>query len=433
MRGLLAHSWNFVNTEYATNAVQNGPGLLAARLSLRRGRATRCRCRTSPARCSSSCSTRSRSGLSFKAEYFNIGADYNANFGARREADVLLTDGIIGGGFINGGQLPTLNVANEFVDFDEPWYESIIGWHGATGARRVREGPRRSSPASTRTSTTTPTSRAGTSTPSTRTSSTPTASPTRSRSPRTATTRTCTTAAATRARSTRSSRTGTPRSPRSAPTCSCPGCEKLTLRTKLKYVHDVDFRKLENPNDTYVGQEPAWRSPSSATSSRTSSRAPSATSSVLGREEPRRVADPGLLRLPDPPARRPRGRHLQLRRGELRLRPRVLPQGPVPADPGRVRSAVARLPLEGVPGGRLVMRHMYRRVLTLGAASLLLGGCGLEGVFNLYGGDQYTQPVEHDPRRDLVHQADVHGARRGGERDPAVRARACRTASTRCS
>lgn len=66
-------------------------------------------------------------GVSFKFEYFNIGEDYNAIFGARREADVLLTDG-----FIEGGQLPTLNIANEFVDFDEDWVETCIGWHGAT-------------------------------------------------------------------------------------------------------------------------------------------------------------------------------------------------------------------------------------------------------------------------------------------------------------
>jgi hypothetical protein len=72
-------------------------------------------------------------GLSLKGEYFNIGEEFNAIFGARREADVLLTDGFIGRGFIDGGQLPTLNLANEFVDFDEPWYESVIGWHGATG------------------------------------------------------------------------------------------------------------------------------------------------------------------------------------------------------------------------------------------------------------------------------------------------------------
>lgn len=66
-------------------------------------------------------------GFGLKFEYFNIGQEYNAIFGARREADVLLTDG-----FIEGGQLPTLNLANEFIDFDEAFVESCIGWHGAT-------------------------------------------------------------------------------------------------------------------------------------------------------------------------------------------------------------------------------------------------------------------------------------------------------------
>ncbi len=66
-------------------------------------------------------------GLSFKAEYFNIGEDWTSIFGARREADVLLTDGLLG-----GDQLPTLNLANEFIDFDESFAESIIGWHGGT-------------------------------------------------------------------------------------------------------------------------------------------------------------------------------------------------------------------------------------------------------------------------------------------------------------
>ncbi len=79
-------------------------------------------------------------GLSLKAEYFNIGEEFNAIFGSRREADVLLTDGFIGRGFIQGGQLPTLNLANEFVDFDEPWYESVIGWHGGTGLLEYVQG-----------------------------------------------------------------------------------------------------------------------------------------------------------------------------------------------------------------------------------------------------------------------------------------------------
>lgn len=62
-----------------------------------------------------------------KIELFNFGENWTATFGTRREADVLITDG-----FMEGGQLPTLNLANEFIDFDEPFYESCIGWRGAT-------------------------------------------------------------------------------------------------------------------------------------------------------------------------------------------------------------------------------------------------------------------------------------------------------------
>ncbi|MBT9560278.1 MAG: hypothetical protein IV100_29900, partial [Myxococcales bacterium] len=67
------------------------------------------------------------SGLGLTFEYFNVGEHFVSIFGARREADVLITDG-----FVGGGQLPSLNLANEFVDFDDLWYESIVGWHGAT-------------------------------------------------------------------------------------------------------------------------------------------------------------------------------------------------------------------------------------------------------------------------------------------------------------
>jgi len=65
-------------------------------------------------------------GLDLRLEYFNVGADWVATFGARREVDVLLTDGFL------DGQVPTLNIANEFIDWTEPFYESIIGWHGLT-------------------------------------------------------------------------------------------------------------------------------------------------------------------------------------------------------------------------------------------------------------------------------------------------------------
>ncbi|MBI4821039.1 MAG: hypothetical protein HY791_32565 [Deltaproteobacteria bacterium] len=66
-------------------------------------------------------------GLSLDFEYFNIGSDFNAVAGARREDDILLTDG-----FMDGGQVPTLNVANELIDFTDVFYESVVGWHGAT-------------------------------------------------------------------------------------------------------------------------------------------------------------------------------------------------------------------------------------------------------------------------------------------------------------
>lgn len=75
-------------------------------------------------------------GLSLRGEYFYIGPEWNSIFGARREADVLLTDG-----FLEGGQLPTLNLANEFMDFDEPFVESCIGWHGGTLIADVARGP----------------------------------------------------------------------------------------------------------------------------------------------------------------------------------------------------------------------------------------------------------------------------------------------------
>jgi hypothetical protein len=129
--GLLAVSDNYVNPAYATNLVTNGQGFSPIVFK-----------KDAEGNPAPSVDLAGKVlveafdpfgvGLSLKFEYFNIGAEYNAIMGSRREADVLLTDGIIGGGFITGGQLPTLNIANEFVDFNEPWFESIIGWHGGT-------------------------------------------------------------------------------------------------------------------------------------------------------------------------------------------------------------------------------------------------------------------------------------------------------------
>jgi hypothetical protein len=96
-------------------------------------------------------------GLSFNLEYFDIGAEYVSILAARREADVLLTEGHdgtyafpgpdnsafgvfpgnatrigFGGWQGNAQQVATINVDNEFTDFDEPMAETVIGWKGFT-------------------------------------------------------------------------------------------------------------------------------------------------------------------------------------------------------------------------------------------------------------------------------------------------------------
>ena len=96
-------------------------------------------------------------GLSFNAEVFSIGADYTSILAARRESDVLLTEGhdatwaypgpsngaygVFGGNPTRIGysgwqgnmqQVATINVDNEFTDFDEPAAETVIGWQGFT-------------------------------------------------------------------------------------------------------------------------------------------------------------------------------------------------------------------------------------------------------------------------------------------------------------
>ncbi len=106
-------------------------------------------------------------GFSLQAEYFNIGKDYVSMWAARRESDVLLTEGtdaafklpgpmnIAFGVFGGGGdapqpgtftrtnigyggwsgpvvQVPTITADNQFTDFDEPVAETVIGWKGIT-------------------------------------------------------------------------------------------------------------------------------------------------------------------------------------------------------------------------------------------------------------------------------------------------------------
>ena len=98
-------------------------------------------------------------GLSFNLEYFDIGAQYVSMLAARREVDVLLTEGHDGawsfpgpdnsafGVFAGnptrigyGGwqgtaqQVATINIDNEFTDFEEPMAETAIGWKGFTVA-----------------------------------------------------------------------------------------------------------------------------------------------------------------------------------------------------------------------------------------------------------------------------------------------------------
>jgi hypothetical protein len=137
--GFGAFSSNYVNPDYATNAVRNGQGFSPVVFKTRNGRSVASV--GGAGKLLVEAFDPFQNGLSAKLELFDIGSEYNAVMGSRREADVLLTDGIIAGGFTRGGQLPTLNIANEFVDWDEPWYESCIGWRGATGLLEYVAGP----------------------------------------------------------------------------------------------------------------------------------------------------------------------------------------------------------------------------------------------------------------------------------------------------
>lgn len=138
--GLFAFSSNYVNPDYATNLVRNGQGFSPVLFRVDE-LGNPIASNAFAGKLLFEAMNPFENGLSAKVEYFNIGAEYNAVMGARREADVLLTDGIIAGGFTRGGQLPTLNIANEFQDWDEPWYESSIGWHGATALLEYVQGP----------------------------------------------------------------------------------------------------------------------------------------------------------------------------------------------------------------------------------------------------------------------------------------------------
>jgi hypothetical protein len=83
-------------------------------------------------------------GFGIVLQYFNIGAGYVSALGARRESDVLLTEGseaawfgwgdpkYIGGLANEMQQVPVTIRDNDFADFDEPGAESAIGWKGYT-------------------------------------------------------------------------------------------------------------------------------------------------------------------------------------------------------------------------------------------------------------------------------------------------------------
>ena len=96
-------------------------------------------------------------GVNFNIQAFDIGADYVSTLAARRESDVLLTEGhdsaflfpgpdnsafgVFAGNFTQMGiggwqgtaqQVATINADNEFTDFDEPMAETAIGWKGVT-------------------------------------------------------------------------------------------------------------------------------------------------------------------------------------------------------------------------------------------------------------------------------------------------------------
>ncbi len=84
-------------------------------------------------------------GLTMQFQYFNIGSGYVSVGGARRESDVLLTEGSeaawygwgkgnvwLGGRANDMQQVAVIQADNAFTDFDEPGAENVIGWKGLT-------------------------------------------------------------------------------------------------------------------------------------------------------------------------------------------------------------------------------------------------------------------------------------------------------------
>jgi hypothetical protein len=105
-------------------------------------------------------------GLSLSVQYFDIGSDYVSLMAARREQDVLITEGQegtwmwgrpdynfgnrgntnsmagLGWGGWNGEvqQVVSLAADNDFTDFDEPVAYSVIGWKGVTLVPKYQVG-----------------------------------------------------------------------------------------------------------------------------------------------------------------------------------------------------------------------------------------------------------------------------------------------------
>ena len=90
-------------------------------------------------------------GLAFNFQYFNIGAGYNSVVAARRESDVLLTEGSEaawynwGQAIWSGGATSDYTQSastrpvtdNAFMDFNESPAESVVGWKGLTALAKL--------------------------------------------------------------------------------------------------------------------------------------------------------------------------------------------------------------------------------------------------------------------------------------------------------
>ncbi|MCB1052016.1 MAG: hypothetical protein H6510_07520 [Acidobacteria bacterium] len=105
-------------------------------------------------------------GFTIRGQYFDVGAAYMSVMAARRESDILLTEGHDGSwgwsrpdynvgsnargsarsGIGYGGwdghaaQVVSINADNDFTDFDEQMSESVLGWKGFTIAPELEIG-----------------------------------------------------------------------------------------------------------------------------------------------------------------------------------------------------------------------------------------------------------------------------------------------------